>query len=358
MTTYYLTVAFTAIFGFFADVFSIEKSSESSLKKKKSFVTVLCLVIVTGILIFVAGCRYYVGTDFGAYYRGLRIYAPRLKDALLHYDEPGLPFLATIVSWFTKDGAYLIFTCSFVTISLYLVTIYKNTEHFMMSSVLFVFLVWDGAFNGVRQYLASSVLFCGHRFIFDKKWWKWVLTVFLAGCFHITAIVMLPLYFLLRNKVSAKNVILLAVGTFIVSANYDRLFSFIGFLKDTEMVMNEYATKTVNILRIMVSCSPATVVLILHFKKEKTPEQTFYINALVIHAAAMLAASNSAYLARIGIFTSPFVVLALPKLVRLKNKYADFFLCSAIIILYGIFWFIDISGSQSMNNFQFVFLER
>lgn len=355
MTTYYWTIAGVALFSFLADLFSLKTNPDGSPLRKKPLGTKICLFLTAAVLIFVAGCRYYVGTDFGAYYRGLRIYAPRLKEAVQHYDEPGLPLLATIVKWFTNDGAYLIFTCSLVTIGLFLLTIYKNTDQYLMCSMMFLFLIWDGTFNGVRQYLASAVLFCGHRFIFEKKPWKWFLTVFLAGCFHISAVVLAVLYFLLRNKVNVKNIILLTLGTYLVSANYDQLFSLIGLLKNETMVMNTYATRSVNVLRIMVSSSPAIVSLILYLGKEKTEEQTFAVNALVIHAAAMLAASNSAYLARIGIYTSPFVVLYLPKLLRLENKYVETLIRVGVLILYAICWVVDISGSESMNNFRFVF---
>lgn len=354
MIPYYWTVGFVAVFSFLAELFAQKKKTDKKPGDKLSVGTVVFLFLTAGVLIFIAGSRYYVGTDYGAYYRGLKIYAPRLKEAVMNFDEPGLPLVATIVSWFTKDGAWFIMTCSALTIGLYMIVIYRNEQSYFMASLLFVLTIWDGTFNGVRQYFASAILFCGHRFIYDKKFFKWLLTVFIAACFHISAVVMVTLYFILRNKVSILNIALLSVGTYFVSANYDTLFSFIGMLKDTEMVMNSYATNSVNILRIAVSCAPAVTAIALHFGKEYTKEDTFYTNALVVHGAAMIAASNSTYLARIGIFTSPFVIVGLPKLIRMKNKYVEILVRAGIIVLYGIYWYIEISGSSSLNNYQFV----
>ena len=325
-----------------------------SLKEQPLGVKVF-LFLTAAMLIFVAGCRYYVGTDYGAYYKGLTIYAPRLEESIREFDEPGLPLVATIVSWFTDDGAYLVFACSLLTIGLFLTTIYRNENSFLMVSLLFMFLPWNGTFNGVRQYFAAAVLFAGHRFIYEKKIWKWLLTVFIASCFHITALVMFVLYFLLRNKVSIRNIILLAIGTYIVSANYDSIFSLVGLLKDTDMTsLNTYATTSVNVLRILVSCSPAIACLVLYYKKELTDEQTFYMTSLIIHAAAMVAASNSAYLARIGIYTSPFVIVALPKLCRTNNKMVENILRIGIVCLYAIFCYVEISGSKSLNPFHWI----
>lgn len=355
MVTYYWTFAVVFACSLMASSISKTMGCQNMTLKAQPFPVKIFLFLTAAMLIFVAGCRYYVGTDYGAYYKGLKIYAPRLKTALQEFDEPGLPLVATIVSWFTDDGAYLVFACSLLTIGLFLTTIYRNENSFLMVSLLFMFLPWNGTFNGVRQYFAAAVLFVGHRFIYEKKLWKWLLTVFLAACFHITALVMVILYFLLRNKVSIRNVILLTIGTYIVSANYDAIFSLIGFLKDTDATNTTvYATTSVNTLRILVACAPAIVCLVLYSNKNLTKEQTFYMNSLVIHAAAMVAASNSAYLARIGIYTTPFVVVALPKLFRTENKVLERILRIGIVVLYAIFFYVEISGSKSLNPFHWI----
>lgn len=90
-------------------------------------------------------------------------------------------------------------------------------------------------------------------------------------------------------------------------------------------------------------------------KNDLTSEETFYTNALVIHGAAMIAASNSAYLARIGIYTSPYVIVALPKLLRVENKYVEMLMRVGVLALYAVYWYIGISGSESLCNFRWSF---
>ncbi len=354
MSVYYWTIGIVFVLSFLAELFAAR--AEDLGREKLPWTTKAFLFLAAGVLIFVAGCRFYVGTDFGAYYRGLRIYAPRLQKALQTYDEPGLPLIATIVSWFTRDGQVLIFVCSLLTIGLFITTMYCNGSSYIMMTLLFVLVgVWDGTFNGVRQYLAAAILFAGHRLIYEKKLVKWLIVVFIAGACHISAVVMALLYFLLRNKVKVRNILLLAVGTYIVAANYDAIFSFVGFLKDSDMVLNNYALKSVNVLRILVACAPAAMALAVSLKKELTQEETFYTNALVVHGAAMIAASNSAYLARIGIYTSPYVAVALPKLLRVENKYIEMLMRVGVLILYAIYWYIGVSGSESLSNFRWSF---
>ena len=354
MTTYYWTIAIAFVFSFFAELFAAR--AEDLGREKLPTATKVFLFLAAGTLIFVAGFRYYVGTDFGGYYRGIKKFGSQLEESFRNFSEFGLPLLATIVGWFTNDGAYFILTCSILTIGLFMLTIYRNGSSYIMSTLLFVLVgVWDGTFNGVRQYLAAAILFAGHRFIYDKKLIKWLIVVFIAFTIHSTAIVMASLYFLLRNKVRPRNVIILALGTYLIAANYDAIFSFIGFLKDSEMELNNYATKSVNVLRILVACAPAAMALAIAVKKELTEEETFYTNALVMHAAAMLAASNSAYLARIGIYTSPYVALALPKLLRVENKYVEMLMRVGVLALYAVFWYIGIYDSYALSDFKWVF---
>lgn len=355
MSTYFWTMGIVIVLSFLAELFWAKPRFDGSLPEKTPMTTKVFLFLSAATMIFIAGSRYYVGSDYGAYFRGFKFYSNRLEEAVRTFDEPGLPLIARILRLFTTDASWFIMTCSVLTIGLYLIVTYKNERSYLMTSLLFFFMIWDGTFNGVRQYLASAVLFCGHRCIYDKKFIKWLITVFLATAFHSSAIVMVTLYFLLRNKINVRNILLLAIGTYIVSANYDVIFSFLGFASEENLT--SYAARSVNVLRIMASCAPAVLCLTINIKKELTAEETFYTNAMVIHGAAMIAASNSAYLARIGIYTSPFVVVALPKMLRVENKYVEMLMRVGTLVLYGIFWYVEVSGSPDLNNFRFVWFK-
>lgn len=354
MSAYYYTIIIATIFATAANV-----TNHSGLTSKRSYpiLTKVLLLLCGMTLIFTAGLRYYVGTDYGGYYKGLITYANRFDVAVKELDEPMLPIIARVVGWFSNDGAYFIFVCSLITISLILYQNYKNTDSFVFCTLLFVFIgVWHGSFNGVRQYFAAAIIFAGHRLILDKKFWKYLLVVFMAFCFHRSSIIMLIPFFIYRNRITFRNVLLLLIGAYIISANYDTVFSFVGFLKDSEMSMGDtaYSSTTVNIFRVLTFCAPAITVLVLYWKKNPDSEQTFYINALLANAAAMLATSNSAYLARLSIYTNVFTPLALSKLLKFENKIVEVTVKCLVVILYAIFWYIDISGSLALAEFHWI----
>ena len=357
MAPYYWTILAVFLLTAFAKIANRSAALQVPEGVSYSRTAKLFLVIAVAVLVFVAGLRYRVGTDYTAYYRGLTLFGGRLEESLRSLDEPGLPLIATVISWFTDDGAYFIFVCAALTIMLCMMTNYKYTNQFVFVSMLFVFCGnWDGCFNGVRQYLAAAIVFAGHRLIYERKLVKYLLVVFLAFCVHSSAVIMIVPYFVLRNRINARNIILLIIGTAIVFLSYDRVFEFIGFLKDSEgeVGLTNYARTSVNILRTLVGCAPAVLCLVLYAEKKPNVEQTFYINALIIHATGRIATSNSAYLARLGIYTGLFVPLALAKLVKFDNKRLESLTKWGIVALYAIFWYVEISGSSSLSNFHWI----
>lgn len=354
LNPYFFTIIFAAIFAFYAE--KSNNTSNTTLEiNRYSTLTRVYLSCSIAPLVFTAGFRYYVGTDYGAYYNGLSLFGGKLVSSIKSLDEPVLPILASFLRLFTNDGIWFIFICSFLTILLVLVTSFKHSSSFVFLILLFVFgRIWHGSFNGVRQYLAGAIVFAGHRFIYEKRPIPYLVCVFIAFCTHVSAILLVILYFILRSRFSIKNLLLISVGTIIIASNYEELFSLIGFLKDETIEMTEYQTNAVSVFRTLASVTPAVVVIILYFNRSPNSEQVFYINTLVVNASAMIAASNSTYLARIGDYTGMFVPLALSKLLVFKNKWHQFLIRSTVIILYGIFWIYEISLSSSLSNFQWI----
>lgn len=356
MTPYYLTIILMIIFSSAAQTTrKIETNNGLLTSKPASKATSALLIAAVLPLVFTAGFRYEIGTDFNAYYKADQIFGGHVWEKIKTLHEPGISILVEIVNLFTKDGAAYILVFSFLTIFPTTYVLLRRSDNYTVILLLYVFTgCWHGSFNGVRQYLAATVIMLGHRYILDKKFVKYAITVFIAYCFHSSAIFMIALYFVMRGKINFRNITLLAIGTLIVSANYDTLFSLIGTIKDKEIVMDTYATASVNILRVLANCAPAILAVALYVNKDPDPEQTFYINGLIVNAAAMVAASNSTYLARIGIYTSLFIPAGLPKIIRLKDKKLEKTLWVIIIGLFAFFWYYEVSTYPSLSPFKWV----
>ncbi len=357
MTVYYITIAFTFVFAYLASLKKNKLQMELDVSDKQLLYTRVFLYLISFVLILVAGLRYFVGTDYGAYYRALQNYAPRMWESIKELDEPGFPILATIIKCFTSDGAVFIFVTAAFTVGSILYITYKYVDTYLFSSLLFIFSgVWHGSFNGVRQFFAAAIICLAHRFILEKKAIKYFLCVFIAYLFHGSAIIMVIPYFILRNKVSFRNVLLLAIGSVVLLYNYEFIFSFVSNVKN-EMVTMEadtYMLKQVNIFRVLVCVAPAIFGLFLYSRLERNNEQTFYLNIMLLYALLSIIGMNSPYLSRVNIYLLVLLPLSMGKIVVFHDKKTEFMIKWIIVALYFLFWYYEVSNSGSLCYFRWI----
>lgn len=313
--------------------------------------------LMISILVLVAGLRYGVGTDYYNYYAGYEQYK---IEQLSLFDEPGIRVIARISSLIYDDPATMMFLAAAITVILMTVTIVRNSDVYWLSLLLYIFLgCWHGCFNGVRQYLAASILFAGHCFIKERKLLQWLMIVIVAAMFHITAIIGVVFYFYAHIRVNYKNLILSVLAAFIGINLYDRIFGMIGFLKsDTLDFVGEgagYLTNSINPLRIAVAWVP--VVFYLLFRKYYGTENkrtAFYLNMTILHAVLMTTAMNSTYLGRVGIYTGIYNTITWPILLRKVERRSRSILIVLILLFYMAYWYEEASG-ETLVNFYWIF---
>lgn len=312
---------------------------------------------IIALLALVAGLRYNVGTDYYNYYKGYEVFK---RSPLELNDEPGIRLIARLAAIIYDDPATMMFLAAVITVVLMTVTIFRYSDCYWLSILLYIFLCsWHGCFNGVRQYLAASILFAGHGAIRERKLWKWAIIVFIASMFHVTAVVGILFYFYPRIKLSLKNAIITLMGVFVGINIYDKIFSFIGFLKndtfDFEGVGSGYLLNSISPLRIAVAWIP--VLFFFMFKKfynTKEEKINFYVNMSLLHAALMTMVMNSTYLGRIGIYTGIFNTLTWPILVKRVEPISRRVLIVCMLGLYAVYWSTEAMGA-SLVNFQWIF---
>ena len=358
MTTYFVTLALVALAAAIASQYRsvriVQKDGRITYGGGSMYRTQVLIAAL--VLILVSGLRYNVGTDYMAYSRSYESRAASFFSDLLHYKEPGLGFLSWIGHFFTKDFVAEFILTAMVTVGLNVRTISKYSDSFVFGLLLYVLIgAWHNAFNGIRQYLAAAVLFAGHRYLYDRKLIKYLLVVFLASLFHTTALVMVPVYFLVGRKITFRNIILILISIIIIRYSYDYLFSIMSFLKGSDQSGYEYMQQEVNIFRIMVTIPP----IILGFCTPKAfrnrPENAFYLSLLLVNAGFMIGTANSAYLARVGIYTEIYAALAIPRFVRGFNRTIQNFLTGATLLLYSVFWAFEIASRSSLKHFHWIF---
>ncbi len=313
------------------------------------------VIVCVAILALVAGLRHNVGADYGGYYWRYPNWSAELEDRMREWDEPGLAVIARILSYFTDDGAYFILLLSVITISLTVFPMSKHTDDFFMSVMLYIFTgCWDVTFNAVRQCVAAAIIFAGHRLIYERKFIKFCILVFIASSFHMSALIMLPLYFLVTKNLNFQKIAFILVAGVALSFSYDFIFEALGVAKGDVVGTSQYAQNEINPLRVAIAFAPVVLYLFHYFqKKEFTGEENFYISMLFINASLIFATANSAYLHRVTIFFTPFICIAMVHLTTKFDHKQHFLMKSLILILYAIVWYF--SSLSTMGQWQWIF---
>lgn len=325
-------------------------------QKRQSLPKKIFVWIIFFILAFVAMFRYGVGTDFYAYYKN-DSWINKFEEQ--NYNTPGFTLFAIICNTLFggRDGA-ITMGAALVTVALFVFTIAKRSENLPISILLFVLAgCFTGMFNGIRQYLATAILFAGYHFVIDKKPFKWLLIVLLAASFHITAILMFFVYFICNLKCDWKLIIIYIAVAVILLFAYEPLFDLVGALKQDEIDMDaEYMTGSVNRLRVLVQCVPIIMMFFVNKTKlNQDKEARFLFNICLLNGAIAIAAMNSPYLSRFWIYTSCFQILMFPKIFNKMNKNDRLLFTVLLIVFYGLFWGYEIINSSALRNFSWIF---
>ena len=358
MTVYYIFIILVFIFTYFSQVSDKTEVVEGIEKREyeHSVISTFWFFLIVATMVFIGGLRFKVGTDYGAYYYFYEDFASSFLQKLKTYNEPGFSLICLLVTKFGGNGTAVIFISALMTYGISMFSLYNKTHYVLMFTLLYVFLgCWHEGFNAVRQCLAGTFIVLGMNSLREKRFFRYLFWVLIAGSFHRSAIVMIVLYFLVHRKISFKNIVLMIAACVVILFSFDYLFDFSETLLDANYSLEYgYITSSVNVLRILVAVAPAVFFLYLYKDIGFNEEDTFNMNFLLAHASIMIATSNSTFFARMGIYTSPFVAVAFPELFKVVDLSKRRIITVVIIVLYFAYWYYDISINSTLNSFQFI----
>ena len=346
MTTYLCTLGLVLL--------SFKLNFFNKRKKNRFAVCVFCCAL----LIIVAGFRYFVGTDYGNYlYDYQQITQNGFRLSFL--SQPALPLLALFCNRLGFGYELWFFLLSCITIIPVFLVIYRIDTPVYFPIVFFLFLgCWHQSFNLVRQTAAASIIFYGYFFLKDKRFFKWALCCVVASFFHITAILMIPIYFFATRKTSPLLVFVMCSFGIIFLFSYEHLFSLAEMLKQgVAVVRSGSATKenSVNILRVLVQCCPLLLYLFVKESSDvKNKENPVLLNMSLINAVLSICSMGSIYLFRFCLYTNIFNVLFISKLMEALKKRNKVVLV-VVVVLYLSFWIYDLYKDPATNVYRWIF---
>lgn len=192
----------------------------------------------------------------------------------------------------------------------------KYSDDFLLCMFMFVastdYLSW--MFNGMRQFTAVCIVLLSFDFVFKKKFIPAIGIILIAATIHGTALLMLPIIFIIQGKAWNKRTLAMIVCVCIVIMYMDRftpiLDNMLAETQYSDLVTNEIWTTDngTNIFRVLFYSIPAVLSLVglKYVRNEQSDIVDTCIGCSVctMLVYALSAYSSGIYVGRIPIYTT------------------------------------------------------
>lgn len=303
-----------------AALYAFTKQSDAIKIKKNSKVPMIFAVATFGYIIFWAGIRSGVA-DTAVYIDMFDSLTQNIMDIPKYWFSgskgPGFGTLGILFKTLISDDYHKWFMfIAGVSGLCVMYTLRKHSENFFYSTFLFIVtLNFYWLLNGIRQFLVAAVLFFLSDWIVQRKTVPFLIAVILLSSIHSTALIMIPIYFIVTGKPFGGRIIfftLIIVGCVIFLEPFiDVLDVALSETNYSGAVEQFAADDGVNPIRVVVFAIPSIIALM--GRKQLELIDNPYINVCI----------NMSFVAAglyfVGMFTSGILVGRLPIYFELYN---------------------------------------
>ena len=328
---------------------------ENNKKKINSFFILLIIFFVV-----ILGFRYlnYLHSDEWAY----RQSTEENFSLLLILRPEGLSYF---LQWFSCNvanhlggvfayGQFYILSTSIIIVVLFLKSMWDYSRNFTFSVFLFVSM-WFAftSMNIIRQFVAVSIIFYGLRFVKKEEFKKFFICVILAVGFHTSALIMLPLYFIIKSKKTSDWAVILIAASFLLIGNIGDLSEvLLGDTKYTSFINS--TSYGVNPLRILSMAIPAIAILLFKNKViEMNKDCLVESNLMIFLLITCIFSFQNVYINRIIYYFSIGALIVFPEIPNLLDVKYKSVIKLIMIILFFLFGMHQANISVEYHNFLF-----
>lgn len=339
MTILWFTLILVSITAWMARYFSVAAVKAPifiSPNKFFAFLAASSLVIVSGLRQNIGDTSLYVHSylvgDFS-------------WESIIQQKDKGFNLLQLLLKQISDDPQILIFFTALATNLLIAGVLFKYARLYELSMYLYIttgsFIV---SMNGIRQYLAAAVVFAATKYIFEGNWKLYMALVLLASIFHQSALVMIPIYFIVRRKAwTGLTFTLLSLAVLIVAGFNQFSTLLFSAIKETQYGHYEsFQEGGASFIRVIVCSIP---VVIAFFGREKLrkifPHGDIVVNLSIVGVVLMIISTQNWIFARLSIYFSLYQLLLFGWIVKLFREKDQKLVYLAIIAFYFLYFFYE-----------------
>lgn len=342
MTLLWINLFFVFILSFFSRYFASRNlvSDLGIIYVRPNKLLILGTILV---LVGISGLRKNIGdTYFYIHSYNITKYS---WENILEGKDIGFGILQLILQKFTDDPQILIFTTALITNLLIVIILAKYSRLFELSTYVYItgglFLV---SMNGIRQVLAAAIIFTATKFIINGNWVAYFIIILFASMFHQSALVLLPIYFLVRYKAWSRATIILLFFSVLIVLGYNQ-FSTLLFsaIQDTQYGQySEFQEGGANIIRVAVYAAPLVIGFIGREKLRNIyPSSDYIVNMALVGLIFMIISTQNWIFARFSIYFNLYQLILVSWVVKLFREREQRFVYIALIIFYFIYYYYE-----------------
>jgi transmembrane protein EpsG len=314
-------------------------------------------------LSLVSGLRFLVGTDYVNY--TILFYdsnSYKIGTENLSGIEIGFILLCRLLYLFSHSPFPLFLVTSFIINIIIILSIREASEIFWLSCFLYITAgAFYSTFNVLRQSLAMAIVFLAVVRLMKGKNWEYFLYVGIASLFHLSALIMIPVYFIVTRRAWSPIFWVLIILELFIFVFYNQFVNeLMIFLVNTrytsykDVLLN--AERGVNLVRYLVAMAPIILAFLFRKKLEKTQGSNILINMVLMGFLLFLLALKLVYFARVCIYFSMFIVLLLPRVISvIEDKRLRYFLTVSIKVCYVTYSYFMMPRDAGLLPYQTIF---
>lgn len=261
--------------------------------------------------------------------------------------EVGFVTLASIVRWFdsSKTPYVFMFVVAVIDIVLLFVSTKKYTKFLYVAMLFYLYKAyfWHD-FTLLRQSIAIGLFMYSIQYIKSREMVKYMALNLLGMTLHASAVVLLPLYFVVNKRWNDLSIVLIIAVAFLLNALGPYLFYFatylaslVGMADRFDTYFNARTINPLNFLEIMLILFVAMYGRVRLAYAKKEPYFDIFLNIFVVSSFLIIAFSSFEIFARFKeYFVVSYMVLCSYFIGHIENKRSQM----AAFLLYATYCFL------------------
>ncbi len=300
------------------------------------------------LLLVISGFRGDFTSDYNSYstyFKYINTLSFREIFTMKFYEEKGYIVLNKIIGVFTNNSVYFMLIISIIILVLFYREFKRESSYIWFSILLFINIgAYYVSFNITRQILSAAIVFSGSKFLYDRKFIKYLLIVIIASLIHRTSLIMIPFYFILNYRFKMKYVFFTFLIILGLNIYMDKVillvqkFYYAGYT---------YGMTGGNITSVVVPIA-LFIFLLVHIRLIDTNNKrnNILVNSLIFYVFFCILGLRTQMIQRFAEFFSPYVLILIPNIVsKVKDKHLKTVYFSVIIFLLVLYNYVTLSGT-------------